>query len=247
MGKYDKRKKKRKLSFKFLKLVTRVRYKKPTFMFLGEEFKDGSIILSNHEGTDVPMSLEIYCKSYLRFWGNNQMNEGLKKMYKYQSETYYPVKKGWNKTLSKLFCLLASPLTNIFYSGLNLISTYKDIRFTKTLKESIKALNANESIVIFPEDSSNGYLPEVEYFYKGFIKLAEYALKKDINAPIYVMYYKKKERIFVIDKPIYYKDLLKTGLSEDEIAFKFLSRCNELGKMEFTKEELKKAKKEYYK
>ena len=78
------------------------------------------------------------------------MNEGLKKMYKYQSEIYYPVKKGWNKTLSKLFCLLASPITNLFYSGLNLISTYKDIRFTKTLKESYNAIkNKENKIMIF--------------------------------------------------------------------------------------------------
>ena len=54
--------KKRKLWFKALKKMMRMRYKRPAFVFLDGEkgFKLGSIILSNHEGTDAPMSLEIY-------------------------------------------------------------------------------------------------------------------------------------------------------------------------------------------
>ena len=38
--------------------------------------------------------------------------------------------------LARLFCLLASPLTFLFYKGLNLISTYKDSRLKITLEES---------------------------------------------------------------------------------------------------------------
>ena len=44
-------------------------------------------------------------------------------MYKYQTRVYYHEKKHWNLHLARLFCLLASPLTNLFYKGLNLIST----------------------------------------------------------------------------------------------------------------------------
>ena len=32
----------------------------PRFICLGEEFENGALILSNHEGIDSPMSLEIY-------------------------------------------------------------------------------------------------------------------------------------------------------------------------------------------
>ena len=70
-----------------------MRYKQPQFVFFGETPKSGSIILSNHEGTDAPMALEIYCQFPIRMWGTNEMNSGLIKMYKYQSRVYYHEKK----------------------------------------------------------------------------------------------------------------------------------------------------------
>ena len=136
--------KNRKWWFRALKKIMKIRYKEPKFIYLGEEIKDGSIILSNHEGTDAPMSLEIYLNKRIRMWGAHEMNSGLVKMYKYQSRVYYHEKKGWNLHLARLFCLIASPLTNIFYKGLNLISTYKDVRFVKTIRESIGALKDKE-------------------------------------------------------------------------------------------------------
>ena len=127
-------KSKRKWWFRLLKKMMKCRYKKPAFMFLGEKFGSSSIILSNHEGTDAPMSLEIYGKAPIRMWGAHEMNSGLIKMYKYQTKVYYHEKKHWNLFLARLFCLIASPLTNLFYKGLNLISTYKDKRFIKTIR-----------------------------------------------------------------------------------------------------------------
>ena len=55
-----KEKAKRKPYFEVLKKIMKVRYKKPRFIYLGDPFDNGALILSNHEGTDSPMSLEIY-------------------------------------------------------------------------------------------------------------------------------------------------------------------------------------------
>ena len=233
---------KRKWYFRFLKKIMKCRYKKPAFVYLGEEFETGSIILSNHEGTDAPMSLEIYSGKPLRMWGAHEMNSGLVKMYKYQSRVYYHEKKHWNLHLARLFCLIASPLTNLFYSGLNLISTYRDGRLTKTIKESIEAIKNGENIVIFPEDSKNGYLEELEGFYAGFVLLAETCLKKGIDVPIFVTYFRKKDLTYIIDKPVMYSTLKETCADKKEIAKKLLDRCNELGKMQFDAETIEKAK-----
>ena len=234
---------KRKWWFRLLKKIMKVRYKKPAFMFLGEEFGNGSIILSNHEGTDAPMSLEIYGNTPIRMWGAHEMNSGLIKMYKYQTRVYYHEKKHWNLHLARLFCLIASPLTNLFYKGLNLISTYKDNRFLQTIKESVTALDNGENIVIFPEDSSKGYLAELEGFYKGFVVLAETYYRKNKDLQIYVTYFRKSDKVYIIDAPIKYADLIKNGETKDEITTRLVERCNELGKMEFTKEEIENARK----
>lgn len=213
------------------------RYKKPEFIYLGEKPTNSSIILSNHEGTDAPMSLEIYADFPVRFWGTAEMNSGLVRMYKYQTRYYYHERKHWNLHLARLFCLIASPLTNLFYKGLNLISTYKDGRFRITIKESLDAIEKGENIVIFPENSEDGYLAELKGFYAGFVMLAEQCLKQNKDMPIFVSYFKVKEKIYVFDKPVLYSKLKEKYKTRDAIIENLLNRCNELGKMEFPKKE----------
>ena len=219
--------------FRLLKNLMKGRYKCPTFIYLGEELGNGGIILSNHEGTDAPMSLEMYCDKPLRMWGAHEMNSGLVRLYKYQTEIYYHQKKHWNLHLARLFCLIASPLTNLFYKGLNLISTYRDGRFMTTLRESVQALQAGDNIVIYPEDSTKGYLEKLEGFHSGFVALAGVCLKKGMDVKIYVTYYRKKDCLYIVDKPILYSELTKNGETRAQVSEKLLARCNELGQMQF--------------
>lgn len=228
-----KKKAKRKLYFRILKKIMRIRYKEPRFVYLGEPFENGALILSNHEGTDSPMSLEIYCDKPIRMWGAYEMNSGLIQLYKYQTRIYYHEKKHWNIHLARLFCLIASPLTWLFYAGFDLISTYKDIRFTKTIRESIKALKSGDNVVVFPEDSTNGYLSELEGFHQGFVLLAQICHRRGIDVPIYVSYFRKSDFTYIFDAPVRYAELAEKCGNRAEIARYLCDRCNELGKMQF--------------
>ncbi len=223
--------KKRKPYFRILKKIMQIKYKEPIFKFVGEPFENGAIVLSNHEGTDAPMALEIYYDAPMRMWGAHEMNSGLKKMYKYQTEVYYHQKKHWNLGLARLFCLIASPLTNMFYKGFGLISTYRDGRFIKTIRESVASIENGDNIIIFPEDSSNGYLAELEGFYAGFVLLAEQCLKNGTDVPIYASYYRKSDKTYVFDAPIKYSKLLETYKTKEQIADALRLRCNELSKL----------------
>ena len=235
MERKKKFKQKRKLWYRGLKTIMKIRYKQPKFVYLADKPTKGSIILSNHEGTDAPMSLEIYADFPVRMWGTSEMNSGLKNLYAYQTKVYYHEKKHWNLFGARIFCLLASPLTNLFYSGLNLISTYKDGRLKTTIKQSIEAIKNGENIVIFPEDSKDGYLPELKSFYLGFALLAEKCLKENIDVPIYVAYYKIKENIYVFGESILYSKLKEICANREEIANYLLNKCNELGKIDISK------------
>ena len=223
----------RKRGFGILKGIMRLFIKRSTFEYLGEEIKPGSIILSNHEGTSAPLAWELYNKTPFGFWGAYEMNSGLVKLYKYQTKVYYHEKKHWNIHAARAFCLLASPLTNMFYKGLNLISTYPDYRFRHTLKESLETLQNNQSVIIFPEDSTKGYLSELEGFHKGFTMLAKLCLKKGLDVPLYVSYYKKKERKYIVDKPVMLSKLFKEGFDAKEVCQQLCDRCNQLGRGEY--------------
>lgn len=227
-------KQKRAAWYRGMKQMMKIRYKKPQFVFLGEAPTKSSIILSNHEGTDAPMALEIYCQFPIRMWGTYEMNSGLKKMYSYQTKVYYHEKKHWNLFGARMFCLLASPLTNLFYQGLKLISTYKDERFFKTIKESYSAITSGENIVIFPEMSPDGYVAELQGFYAGFLVFAEYCYKKGLDTPIYVSYYKKKERVYVFSEPIMFSELKSKFETREAMIDYLLNKCNGLGTMDLT-------------
>lgn len=236
---------KRKAWFRGLKQFLKPVYKKVQFFYLGEKPSERSIILSNHVGTNAPMSLELYAEFPIRFWGSYEMNSGLKKMYKYQSEVYYHLKKGWNIHLARLLCLLASPLTNWFYKGLNLISIYPDSRLRTTLDETLPAIRDDrDNVVIFPEDSSDGYCDELKGFHAGFVLLAEKCLANGIDVPIYVSYFKKKQRQYVFDAPVQYSQLKAQFGDRKSIAEYLCTRCNALGKMEFAPPQKQKKKAE---
>ena len=224
---------KKKLYFRILKKLMKSRYKEPKFIYLGEHISEGALIISNHEGTDAPMSLEIYLDTPIRMWGAHEMNSGLGKLYKYQTQIYYHEKKHWNIHLARLFCLIASPLTYLFYSGLDLISTYRDARLVKTMRESVAAIKEGYNIVAFPEISENGYLAELEGFHEGVVLLAEVCKMRGIDLPIFVTYFKKDNLTYIIDEPILYSELSAGGATRADIAHRLCTRCNELGKMKF--------------
>lgn len=221
---------KRKLWYRILKKILVIRYKRPKFIYLGQKPTHQSMILSNHVGTEAPMSLEMYVDFPIRMWGTSQMNSGLIQLYKYQTRVYYHEKKHWNLHLARLFCLLASPLTNIFYKGLKLISTYPDYRFKITLKESFDTLKDNQNIVVFPEISDEGYLDELKGFHPGFIACAAYAYKNGIDVLIYVSYYRSKEGVYLFDQPILYSDLKNKFVTREAMIHYLVDCCNALGR-----------------
>ena len=159
---------------------------------------------------------------------------GFKDLYHYLSETYYYKKKKWNYVLAKVFSFIAAPFVYHYYRGLKLISIYDDYRFINTIKEAYTVLNVfKENIVIFPEDSSNGYFDKLTHFYSGFILICDYAYKKGLDLDIFVCYLNKKTKKYIIDKPIKYSSLLDKKLTREEIVDSLLNRCNELGNLNY--------------
>ena len=216
--------------FRGYKGFIRLFKKKPTFKYLGEPFKPGSLILSNHEGTSAPLAFELFVNEPFTFWGAYQMNGSLASLYKYQTKDYYHGKKHWPLWAARLFCLLASPLTWIFYRGIKLIPIYPGAKLRTTLNLSIDAIKNGKSIIIYPEDSSEGYLQVLKGFHAGFVLLCEQCLKQGIDLPIHVSYLNKKDKIYVIDKAISYSSLKEKYSSKEEIAQALCNRMNEIAK-----------------
>ncbi len=217
--------------YRALLSLIKVFHKKSTFVFLGEKPQGPAVIVSNHVGASGPLSLEVHYDEPVRIWGAHEMSESLRSAYKYQTQIYYHQKHGWNIHLARLACLIITPLTYLFYCGLNLIPTYRDIRFCSTVRESLSVISQGQSIVIFPEDSDSGYHDHLTSFHCGFLAFLRIAKKRGYDLPIYVAYLDKKTKLHLFDVPVKYSDLVASGATHEELAEMLCQRCNELGEM----------------
>ena len=216
-----------------IKWILRIFKRKPEFVFLGDEFCDRAIYISNHVAAQGPLTYELYFPKAFRFWGIHNMAEGLGEKYKYLSTTYFQEKKHFPKFVAKFIAIFATPVMAVFYWGINLLPTYQDARLAKTFNKSLEVLKNNQSILIFPENSNDGYHKVLKEYFAGFYLLAKKAFERGMDLPIYNMYYQKKKRKVIVDKPIKYSKLADMKLTKDQIAEMFRVRANELGQMEF--------------
>lgn len=92
-----------------LKLIKLI-YKKPNFVFMGDKPKKDAIVLTNHEGADVPLLYELYVDFPMRFWGTHEMNTSFRLLYKHLTKDYYHEIHGWNIHKARLFGLIATLL-----------------------------------------------------------------------------------------------------------------------------------------
>lgn len=224
--------KKEKRWYRNLKKFMRLFIKKTEFIYVGDKFPSGSLIMSNHEGTKAPLAWELYGDVPVRFWGNEEMNSGLKRLYRYQTKVFYHGKLHWNIHLARLFCLLAAPLTHMFYQGIKPISIRAGFNLKQTINETIECVKERkENIVIFPEDSTKGYLEVLEGFHSGFIILCERCLREGIDLPIVIGYFRKSDKKYILDEPVLYSVLKAKYQTKEELAQALCDRCNELGQM----------------
>ena len=224
-------KKKKHPIFNVVKGVVRIFKRKQKVVYLGDKVEKSSLILSNHVGASGPMMWELYPEFPFRFWGTYEMNGDLQMVYQYLSKTYFHKKKHWPLWLSRIFCLIAAPVMKGIYHGLEVISTYPDVRLKSTVTTSWELIEEGNNIVIFPEDSSSGYFDQMTKFFSGFLFFARICYKRGHDVPIFVAYYSVKKNTTVIDAPIKYSELMAKydGLSDAEICKILLGRCNQLG------------------
>ncbi len=228
--------------FSFVKRLMKVRYKEPKFIYLGEEVSSGAVIVCNHEGTDSPMAWEMYSGKSVSFWGAHEMNSGLRKMYSYQSKVYFHQKKGMNLFLARLFCLIASPLTNMFYKGLDVVSTYQDVRFKKTIRESAERIKAGRNLVMFPEKSDNGYQATLQGFHSGVALFLESQRRAGNDIIVYSAYYNKEKNICLVGEPKKYSEIIQGCNKKEDVAQKLCDECNNLGAQTFLMESYRNKK-----
>ena len=235
---------KRQPVYKALRVIMRCVYKKPEVINLAGEIADKSIVLANHSAKSGPACLDLYFPKKTAKWGAYQMFGNHASRKAYLRDILYIQKCGKKPGFKTSFVSSVLAVLNpIVYKGMWMMPTYPDGRFATTLRNSAKVLDANIPVMLFPENSNEGYKDVLTEFFPGFVMLAEKyyrATKEDL--PVYPVYYCVRKRIMVIGKPLYVQDFVKEGLDRYQIAARYCDAVNALY-YEYVEPKLKDEKK----
>ncbi len=216
--------------FNFFKGIFKKFKKKPEIIYLGEdEIDDKAIFISNHSAASGPMTFELFFPKNIAFWGTHEMFGNYKTRWKYLYHVFYQQKLHYSKFKSFFIATFFAIISKTMYKASAFIPTYKDTRLKETFRLSFDVLNENGGVLIFPENSSNGYLDIPMEYFRGFISLAKsYYKRTKQDVPIYNVYYSKEKNQIVIDTPEFVNKLLNQNMSEQTIAKHFLERAQNL-------------------
>lgn len=225
-------KRKKQPLYKLFKIIMRPFVKKPKIINKNETIENKSIILCTHCGKWGPLSLSFHFPAKYACWGAHEMLESYKERRAYLIDVLYTQKLGHKKTWFLKFKASFEAIFNkIFYKGMKVIPSYQDFHFIQTIKDSIETIGNDLPVLIFPEDSNEGYFEYLKSTFPGFIYLSErYLKKKGVDLPIYTCYFHYDKKILIIDKPVYLEDLKKEGMDKDQICEYFTNKINNLYK-----------------
>ncbi len=196
---------------------------------LAGELDPRSILLANHNAKIGPLYLEMNFPLYHCLWGAGEMLGNYKERFHYLRDVFYVQKRGFNKFLATVIATFEAFFSIMFYKGMRVLPTYHDGRLLGTINKSIRAIKDDVAVMIFPENSDEGYFEEMTQFFPGFVLLAQaYYHKTGVDLPVYPVYYHIKKRILCIGEPCYVQELIAKGLSRDQIAELFKDKVNEL-------------------
>ncbi len=211
--------------------IARLIFKKPKKIInLARDIEDKAIILPNHSAKSGPPTLHLRFPKKTAQWGAYQMLGDFEMRKNYLRDVLNIQKLGkkpgaMNSFKSWLMAIFSLKM----YRGMRMIPAFPDTRLSKTLKFSEQALQSNISVIIYSEDSHDGYHEVLKGLHPGFVMLSKYHYKQTgEDLPVYPTYLHLKKRILVIGKPLYVNAMLNDGKSKEDIANIFLNEINGL-------------------
>jgi len=195
----------------------------------GEPLPKQCILIANHHGAAGPVNIRLFIKDVYMTWCAHQMCERYPSRWRYAYHTYYRKKLKYNKVKAFFKATLLAFINPWTYKYTGAIPVYYDSRIINTYRNSIECIENNVPVLIFPENSNEGYKKVLEEFWGGFLAMSRlYYKKNNVDLPIYTLRFCTKPKRIIIGTPLYYNELSKTH-TDEEILKMFVTHMNELG------------------
>ena len=215
--------------WKVVSRILRCFMKKPKIVSLSGDLPNKAIYVANHSAMFGPVIYNLYLPADVAPWGAWPMLGSWKQRYRYLRDVYFICKRHKSKFSATLLAFFEAFFSKFFYKGLRVLPSYDDTRFIVTIRKSMEMLNNDVGVIIFSENSNEGYKEKPTEFYAGFVELAKYYRKKTgEDVPVYPVYYHSKLKKLVIGYPSCYSDYEARGMNRKQIADEF---CRQVGQL----------------
>ncbi len=197
---------------------------------LNEDWTGKKIMIGNHSGAKGASVYRLSSPNEHNFmtWGAHQMIENYPSRWNYLYHVFYTQKLGFSKRRAFFSATSFAIVSKIIYRIAGILPIYYDFRFNKTIKHSFECFDNNIDVLIFPEDSTEGYFDDLVGMTPGFLTLSKLYYKKyGVDLPIYPLYFNRHYMKIVIGKPLYLQELQKEH-SQEEILTIFMNEINQL-------------------
>ena len=209
--------------------VLRLFMKKPKIISLSGNLPDKAIYVANHSAMFGPVIYNLYLPAKVAQWGAYPMLGNYRERYNYLRNVYFIQKRHKSKAAATILAGFEAFFSIFFYRGLRVLPSYNDSRFITTIRKSLKALEEKLGVIIYPEDSNEGYHEKLTGFFAGFVELAKcYRNRHHEDVPIYPVYYHAKKKLMVIGEPSKLTDYTDKGMNRQQIAASFCEQVNNL-------------------
>lgn len=189
-----------------------------------------AIYVSNHSGAEGPLSIRMYLPVRMMIWGAHQMLGNYKERTNYLYHVFYRQKLRFGKVRSFILTYLFGIISRIAYSAGGVLPVHYDTAgLRRTMQYSLECLHKDISIVIFPEDASDGYRSQLVGVFRGFLVLSKLYFKQTgVDLPIYPVYCRSETHTMHVGKPMYYQELKKKYCDDSAILNLFTAAINNL-------------------
>ncbi len=219
--------KKKQPVFAMFKLLMRIFVRKPRVEYIGDPPSDGCLYLANHANKMGPMVYSMFFPVYHVKWGASQMLGSYGERFRYLRDVLYIQKNKSPRGIASFRAFFEAFFSAFVYKGMKLLPTYTDGRLARTVKKTVDLLGCGISMMIFPENSQDGYKDELTDFFPGFVLVAKgYKKAHGSDVPMRPVYYHKKKRVIVVGEEFFLGDF--GSAKKEEVAEAVRLKVNDL-------------------
>lgn len=192
-----------------------------------------AIFAANHCGAKGPFNLTTAFRKInhnIMTWSAWETGGNLRERWHYFYHVFYKQKLHYPALGAWLSATFFAPIYPIVFRYAGLIPVFRGTKVKRTYEYTMRCLDEDVSVIVFPENSEEGYNELPKEFHRGFLLAAKlYLASRGEDIPIYPTYYCPSRKKAFIGEPLYYGEMSRT-MTENEMCEEFVERIRSLAR-----------------